>query len=265
MTYKILDMIYFRSDDGLVWIDHQTSITLTATTSRLLKYLLDHKEHVVYRDEILEKVWDAYGLRTSGHSLNKYVSDLRAVFRNMGCIEEVIITVPRIGFMISENILIEKIDNLNNNENITFDDNNAQPEVIKSALKIIKNKYLLAFLSLVFLVLFVWFYMGMFARLFSSEKDEFCYLGKIESCPVMSFNIVPLEQKEEMMKIVKDILTHEEMHCSNDSTFYFDASEPVLKGHEGRVFLAHCIYLSENKSVFYSCYNYYRSDYETIK
>lgn len=76
MIYKIQGTIHFRSDDGLIWLDEDSCVTLTATTSRLLKFLLDHREHVVYRNEILEKVWDAHGLRTSSHSLNKYISDL---------------------------------------------------------------------------------------------------------------------------------------------------------------------------------------------
>lgn len=84
MMYKIQGTIYFRSDDGLMWLDEDASVTLTATTGRLLKFLLDHREHVIYRNEILEKVWDAHGLRTSSHSLNKYISDLRAVFRKPG-------------------------------------------------------------------------------------------------------------------------------------------------------------------------------------
>ncbi len=111
MIYKIQGTIHFRSDDGLIWLDEDSCVTLTATTSRLLKFLLDHREHVVYRNEILEKVWDAHGLRTSSHSLNKYISDLRAIFRNMGCVEEIIVTVPRVGFMVSASILIERVDN----------------------------------------------------------------------------------------------------------------------------------------------------------
>lgn len=110
MIYKIQGTIHFRSDDGLIWLDEESAVTLTATTSRLLKFLLDHREHVVYRNEILEKVWDAHGLRTSSHSLNKYISDLRATFRNMGCMEEIIVTVPRVGFMISSGIAIERVD-----------------------------------------------------------------------------------------------------------------------------------------------------------
>lgn len=111
MIYKIQGSIHFRSDDGLVWLDDDYHVTLTATTSRLLKFFLDHKEYMVYRDEILEKVWDAHGLRTSSHSLKKYISDLRAVLRNMGCAEEVIVTVPKVGFRVSERIVIEIVDN----------------------------------------------------------------------------------------------------------------------------------------------------------
>lgn len=37
MIYKIQGTIHFRSDDGLLWLDEDSCVTLTATTSRLLK------------------------------------------------------------------------------------------------------------------------------------------------------------------------------------------------------------------------------------
>lgn len=107
MVYTIGGLVQFRSEDGAVWVSEDIGVTLTVTTSRLLEYLLLHRGRVIFRDEILQNVWDAHGLKTSGNSLNKYISDLRSAFRNLGFQQELIVTVPKVGFMIAEGVHIE--------------------------------------------------------------------------------------------------------------------------------------------------------------
>lgn len=273
MIYKIQGSIHFRSDDGLVWLDDDSHVTLTATTSRLLEFLLDHKERVVYRNEILEKVWDAHGLRTSSHSLNKYISDLRAVLRNMGCAEEVIVTVPKVGFRVSESILIEIVDNsapLVGSESSIENDgvicNCSADEGKHKSFKVTVKKAGYAFLALCTLIFLLFSVKTDFYRqLFSADQDEVYYLGDIDSCPVRSFSAIPGEQKQKMMDLAQQLIAKQGMHCSGNGVFYFSVSESVLKGYEGRVFLAHCIYSNAKKKYFYSCENYYRPDYELTR
>lgn len=268
MIYKIQGTIHFRSDDGLIWLDEESAVTLTATTSRLLKFLLDHREHVVYRNEILEKVWDAHGLRTSSHSLNKYISDLRATFRNMGCMEEIIVTVPRVGFMISSGIAIERVDysareaghESDTQESVLSSSINEETQ--KSATGMVKKVgYALFALCALTLVSFG-IHSDLYRSVFGSEQDEIYYLGSIGSCPVRTFYAIPNEQKQKMMDLAREIIDKQRMRCLGNSIFYFNFSDSVLKAHEGRSFLAHCIYSKVKKDDFYSCENYYRPDYE---
>ncbi|ELB7344293.1 winged helix-turn-helix domain-containing protein [Klebsiella michiganensis] len=270
MIYKIQGTIHFRSDDGLLWLDEDSCVTLTATTSRLLKFLLDHREHVVYRNEILEKVWDAHGLRTSSHSLNKYISDLRAVFRSMGCVEEIIVTVPRVGFMVSASILIERVDN---SAPAIRNENDAEAIALSSSGCAHKGTRKFsagwakmsgyALLALFVLVILFWSVSADRYRLiFAAGQDEGYYLGSIESCPVRTFNAIPNEQLQKMMVLVRQLSAKQKMVCLGNSVFYFNISESVLKANEGRVFLAHCIYSKIKPGALYSCENYYRPDYE---
>lgn len=270
MMYKIQGTIYFRSDDGLMWLDEDASVTLTETTGRLLKFLLDHREHVIYRNEILEKVWDAHGLRTSSHSLNKYISDLRAVFRNLGCTEEIIVTVPRVGFMISAAIVIERMDYpaLAVNDESEGEGavvgrgigSNEESETY-SAGRVKKARYaLLALCALV--MLFLSIQGELYRPLFAADEDEIYSLGSVDSCPVRTFNVIPQEQKPKMMALAQKLIKKQGMLCSGNSVFYFNVSESVLKASEARVFLAHCINSKVKKGDWYSCENYYRPDYE---
>lgn len=274
MIYKIHNMIHFRSDDGLIWLDDDSSATLTATTCRLLKYLLDHRNSVVYREEILEHVWDAHGLRTSSHSLNKYISDLRAVFRNMGCSEEIIITIPKVGFKISEDISIEIINNavpaVNSEHHIESDDLSSteatESRVKKTQTKPVTKKiYWASFTLLVLAFLFLGIKVDLFSDVINAGQDNTYPLGHIGTCQIRSFGPVPNEQKEPMLTIAKELITKKEMPCSGNTVFFFHVSDSVLKGYEGRKFLASCVYSGTKKQNFYSCENYYRPDYEINK
>lgn len=89
--------------------DDDSLIILTVTMNRLLSWLLEHRGQVVTRDELLENVWDSHGLRSSNHTLNKYISEIRKQFRNFGVSEGFITTLPKIGFMLSSDVNIQII------------------------------------------------------------------------------------------------------------------------------------------------------------
>lgn len=52
--------------------------------NRLLAYLLERQGQVINRDELLDNVWDLHGLRSSNHTLNKYISEIRKHFVSTG-------------------------------------------------------------------------------------------------------------------------------------------------------------------------------------
>lgn len=109
MIYTINNKIMFCERNGTLWSinNPESQYVLTATAGRLLGFLLSKRGGIIIRDDILNTVWDSYGLRTSTHSLNKYISDLRKVFIKLGLEDEVIVTVPKVGFKITAAILID--------------------------------------------------------------------------------------------------------------------------------------------------------------
>ncbi|WP_233446155.1 winged helix-turn-helix domain-containing protein [Lelliottia nimipressuralis] len=86
----------YRSDDGVIWpiSDEDSVIILTATMNRLLAYLLERQGQLINRDELLDNVWDLLGLRSSNHTLNKFISEIRKHFVSSGIHAECITTVP---------------------------------------------------------------------------------------------------------------------------------------------------------------------------
>ena len=84
----------------------EISILLTPACSRLLQYLLSEQGIVITREAIFLKLWSQYGNTPSNSSLNTYVSQIRKSFMNLGEENDVIITIPKMGFLFNPDIKI---------------------------------------------------------------------------------------------------------------------------------------------------------------
>lgn len=109
MKYRFNDRVLFDEDSGALGpsdlSDEPTPISNPA--KRLLLLLIAHYGRPVEREVIFKKVWDDYGMISSNNNLNQCVSKLRRVLKVMGIDDEVIATVPRLGFMLRREIQVE--------------------------------------------------------------------------------------------------------------------------------------------------------------
>ena len=257
VCYVINKYVKFRSLDGIIWLvdNDELCITLTVTTSRLLQFLLERHGEVVRRDEIFKHVWDEHGLRSSNNSLNKYIFDLRSIFRDLGFEEEVIVTVPRIGFMISVDVLVER-EVIN-----TKNDDHENEKNFRS----ISYRWLMAFG--VCLIPFILMLQLLFVNKNNGELFDVINwpVGNISNCEVFSLVPVSAKNSPQLMTTVRNILKSEGLICSSDSEIYFQSSDSLYYGVAGRVFLSICKKSESEKYRFSSCFNYYEKDYEANK
>ena len=109
MKYRFNDRVLFDDDSGTLvpsdFSNEPTSISNPA--KRLLLLLIANYGKPVEREVIFKKVWDDYGMISSNNNLNQCVSKLRRVLKVMGIDDEVIVTVPKIGFMLRREIQVE--------------------------------------------------------------------------------------------------------------------------------------------------------------
>jgi DNA-binding winged helix-turn-helix (wHTH) protein len=70
--------------------------------------LIAHQGEAIKREVIFKKVWDDYGMVSSNNNLNQCVSKLRKIMKMLGMEDEVIVTVPKIGFMLHQHVDVEK-------------------------------------------------------------------------------------------------------------------------------------------------------------
>lgn len=107
MRFDIEGFVTFDTEDAsLVNLLTGDSIELSQTSNRLLTELLYHRGDILSRGEIFQSVFDKYGARASNSNLNQYISTLRKGLSELGIEKDVIITVPRVGFRISDTVII---------------------------------------------------------------------------------------------------------------------------------------------------------------
>ncbi|MHC9515486.1 winged helix-turn-helix domain-containing protein [Enterobacter mori] len=273
MRYVINRTIHFRNTDGAIWKVNEndpSSITLTVTTSRLLTFLLERHGEVASRDDILETVWTSHGLRSSNNSLNKYIADLRKMFVNLDLDEDVIITVPKIGFMFAREIEVDKESSAIDDEQFdhaphsheVVHDNNDQKRCRK------RNVYL------PFLILFVGA-MPMFLSNFgigiklsgmgSLPQSNSYLLGNVDGCDIYTLQQSSVDMTNVKMFIARTLIKKTGLSCLENTKVFFQPSDPVVYGFPGRVFLSRCTYNKDSPHKFAACDNFYGINYTNEK
>jgi len=107
MRFDIEGFITFDTEEAsLVNLLTGDCIELSATSTRLLTNLLQYRGDIISRIDIFQTVFEKYGARASNSNLNQYISTLRRSLSDLGIEKDVIVTVPRIGFKISDEIIV---------------------------------------------------------------------------------------------------------------------------------------------------------------
>lgn len=106
-SYLIEDTALFvPAENMLVNMNSHEKIMLSVTAARLLELLIVFRGQVVSRDEIFSEVFDRYGATSTNNNLNQYVLALRKHFSYLNIQNEIIETIPRVGFRVPEQVRI---------------------------------------------------------------------------------------------------------------------------------------------------------------
>ncbi|WP_274242170.1 MULTISPECIES: winged helix-turn-helix domain-containing protein [unclassified Enterobacter] len=277
MYYRINNLVNFRPRDGAIWSgieDESTVITLTVTTSRLFAYLLDRQGEVITREDILDTVWMAHGLRSSNNSLNKYIADLRKVLSTLAITAEVIVTVPKIGFMISRDIDVQKEETDNDEETSLGEVDKSTEKNVFSGVTANRVRYhqfsrfklMMLLAGIVTVGSLPIFLSGEILNLkivkpYDYPQSQTFLLGKIDGCDVLTLAQSSSEMVPVKLKIAKSIMQRSQLTCQPNTAIYFQPSDQAVYGYPGRVFLAKCTINKDVSDKFAACNNYYEKSY----
>ncbi|ENE2355442.1 helix-turn-helix domain-containing protein [Serratia marcescens] len=119
MRFLINNRIVFDEDNSTLALAEENvdPVTLTTIANRLLALLVKNNGILISRDFIFSTVWDDHGKTASNSNLNNYISSLRRTFSSLGE-DEILVTVPRQGFMFTAASIHSVADHMTQNENV---------------------------------------------------------------------------------------------------------------------------------------------------
>lgn len=266
MVFVIDNRVFYRSEDGAIWPsgDEGSTVILTLTMSRLLTCLLEKHGQVLTRNELLDSVWDAHGLRSSSHTLNKYISELRKHFVQFGITEECITTVPRVGFMFNSDIDVRNVAEFTFAYDSPKENENPQVTMIASRTVLAgKHKifhYTLASIILLISATLVVSAIDISSRDLSKVKDiKTHFLFNYDTCPVYTVQSNSASLSDQKKELFLDLAKSNQIQCLEGTSFLYQVSESYLYGNKGRAFISRC---TQKNNYYISCLNNYWSGYE---
>ncbi|NBJ32930.1 hypothetical protein GE191_04445 [Serratia fonticola] len=252
MVFTIFNMIAFRRDDGAMWNIAQPERRLSFTTipTRLFTYLLENTDRMVSREELLNNIWDKYGLDPSNNSVNQYISLIRKSLSELGCDEEIIKTVPRMGFYVSGEWVSYSQETAQGVETISTE---VQPAIEQSRLRKGYKSALLAISLIISTLLVLQPFRSATGHLdYSFPKSTLYKIGTIATCPVYGLNDSSPHTAARKEQLAQE-LAAVNAPCLNNEVFIFHSGEHYIYQQSGRAFITRCISSDNTLSSFSNC------------
>lgn len=228
MEYLIEGKVVYRCDDhSLRLIESGDVVTLTLPAARLLEILLDSGGQILERTDLLVSVWDKYGLEGSNSNLNNYISLLRRTFATYG-INDLIITIPKVGFKLNESIEISKDNHAR-----------AEEEHYTASIKGIRVTHLMTALAVAYVIIIV---AAITLSLKNNETEEIAFtdISTGPACDITLLNNVENSSKKEYAKVAMNIIKEKGVACDVNKRIYFHFMQDAQYNSLGRILLAVC-------------------------
>ncbi|MFR9704729.1 winged helix-turn-helix domain-containing protein [Aeromonas sanarellii] len=103
----LIDDIEFHVDNHLLKSNVNEEVVLTTPASQCLALLIKEAPEVVSHDRFFQEVWEPKGMLIPHNTLYQNISLIRKAFKQLSKVEKnFIITIPRTGFKLSDNISV---------------------------------------------------------------------------------------------------------------------------------------------------------------
>lgn len=107
-TYVINQLIHFDNEAFVLYAaaSPEEALRIGAIASRCLTQLLQANGQIVSKRDLMSGAWGAFGLEVTDNSLAQVVRQLRVALEKLQQNHELIVTIPRIGYKISEQVTL---------------------------------------------------------------------------------------------------------------------------------------------------------------
>lgn len=220
MVFLINDLILAGEEGLQLKADSTTEIKLTQQSWRLLSLLILNQGEIISRESLFKMIWEDFGLTSSNTSLTQYISVLRRAFKAIGITDEVIITVPKVGFKLSADIIITRIDNPPFKEHapplvtpknwLPYVDNSA---CLKTIIVKIPRPVMWGALCIIVLGLLL----ITFRIVNEAKMAPLFQIDTIKKCKIYSFKQLNEQEKQSYLKNINGFVKQKRLECT-DST-----------------------------------------------
>lgn len=219
MDYIIEDTIRFNTKDrSLTHVETRDNIFLTMPGCFLLEYLVKNQGTVFTRNQLLDDIFKKNELVDSDCNLSQNVSMLRKSFRDLGISKDILLTKPRIGLLLSEEVKVTEI---------------SQPPVgtlkKKFNIKSWVNHFSILLSISVALLLSVWSHF--------QHQDHFSALPLPKAETINGCKVHILSKAEEAKDSIARLIQKESLQCDAQDVLYYLENDSVNIATES---LVHC-------------------------
>jgi DNA-binding winged helix-turn-helix (wHTH) protein len=259
MKFLFNKHVIFDSDTGSLAVhdEQDDPVQISNPTKRLLLLLLNHQGEVVNREVIFKKVWDDFGMVSSNNNLNHCISKLRRILRILGLEDEIITTVPKIGFMFQEEIQIEALPeppDVMQDEPIIRDipasESTASVKTAQTATSSLRTTKVMNWLSMVIAITTLMASAGFWYNNRPLDRKE-VFMGKAGTCSVMVseqllHNGDAVSFKSGLMRYAQDL----NPQCNSDQYLLVIKSRSYKTWSQelSRLYFMRCANLRESKA-----------------
>lgn len=242
MRYLINNSIIYNSDDGSLFNKTRADdiIVLPHMAARVFTCLLINVGKVVPREAIFDYVWSGNEMLASNNSLTQYVSFIRKTLTDLECQDELIKTIPRVGFYLAEDSVSECKDvNINIHKG-----------------KFIKNYYFAIVSFIALMGILIWQVFFIKERLVSKELF---YIGSIDSCKIYTLKKVNNNDFSSIHTWIEKMVRNKKfnMACTPGFSYISQTDVRLLLEGKGRAFISRCIISGEKNNIISSCNGVY--------
>lgn len=204
------------------------------------------------RDEMLASVWELYGQEPSGHSLNQNMSAIRKAMRMLGCDDEIIKTIPRVGVCVDAELVSLIELNKEDCKNITDSSRKKRNTLLQwwGAVSVMVS--LIISTVVIKLEYVPWV---------PSERKLFMSLpvykiNNIGNCPLYSISS-GTEYINQNRTTLSQKIADKHLNCISMAVFMIYAEDSFITEGKGRAILSRCLKKSEKSEDFSLCESRY--------
>lgn len=258
MIYLINRVVSFNSDNGsLKNIVNDREVFLSSLNARILHQLLKAGPVCLRREDLLQQVWQQYGLTPAPATLNQYISVTRRALVSIGLQERLIITVAKTGYRLNSSIYIETQATPLPPSEAPVAANPLSHTLPTHIKKKALTTSLLSFNLMVALLVIA----GALCFLINKRYQEMnrsqgvIYIGKINNCPIYFIKQIRAEDQKSYLKfLATNSLVAE--GCIKDEVILAQASRRLnMSEGIGHQFIAKCSI--DTQGNYYHCENEY--------